>query len=63
MYVRWSVGQDTKGNNVKLAVSIFMHIFHKNINKTLKRFSVSQNHPDHKEKIRKMSVKYSSMRI
>ena len=36
---------------------------HKNINETLKRCSVSQNHADHKEKLRKMSVNYSSMRI
>ena len=36
---------------------------HKNINRTLKRFSVAQFNPEYKEKMRKMVVNYSSMRI
>ena len=36
---------------------------HKNINKTLKRFSVSERNSGHGEKVRKMAITYSSMRV
>ena len=36
---------------------------HKNIDKTWKRFSVSNRNSGHGEKVRKMAVTYSSMRV